>query len=356
MTEAVRIVQVATELPAHREEASTILTYLEQWMQGQSERDKEKARRIFRNSGVQARHSIIPIEEVFSLKSFAQRNDVFIREMIPLAEKVLKKALEAAAWLPTQVDYLITTSCTGIMIPSLDAYLVNRLKMRGDVLRLPVTEMGCAGGTSGLSYAYELMKSKPGKRAAVLSFESPTSTFQPQDFSFTNIVSAAIFGDGLACTLLSSAPEDVQENQAEIADARMYHFFDEERMMGFDLRENGLHIVLDPGVPLKIEAHFPHIIPPFLADLGWTLQEIDHFVFHPGGKKIIEMVESLVQPMGKDLRHTRHVLSSIGNMSSATVMFVLKACLDQGCRSGQKGIMLSFGPGFSAQQLALEWK
>ena len=109
MTEAVRIVQVATELPAHREEASTILTYLEQWMQGQSERDKEKARRIFRNSGVQARHSIIPIEEVFSLKSFAQRNDVFIREMIPLAEKVLKKALEAAAWLPTQVDYLITT-------------------------------------------------------------------------------------------------------------------------------------------------------------------------------------------------------------------------------------------------------
>lgn len=356
MIESVRIVQVATKLPAYREEASTILHYLEQWMQGQSERDKEKARRIFRNSGVQARHSIIPIEEVFSFKSFAQRNDVFIREMIPLAEEVLKQALDSAGWLPTQIDYLITTSCTGIMIPSIDAYLVNRLKMRGDVLRLPVTEMGCAGGTSGLSYAYELMKSKPGKRAAVLSFESPTSTFQVQDFSFTNIVSAAIFGDGLACTLLSSAADDIQDNQAEITAAKMYHFFDEERMMGFDLRENGLHIVLDPGVPLKIESHFPQIIPPFLSSLGWTWQEVDHFVFHPGGKKIIEMVESLVQPLGKDLRHTRGVLSRIGNMSSATVMFVLQACLLAGCQRGQKGIMLSFGPGFSAQQLALEWK
>lgn len=356
MSEPVRIVHVETKLPAFREEAATILTYLEKWMQGQTERDREKARRIFRNSGVQARHSILSIDEVFSSKTFAQRNDVFIQEMIPLAESMLLQALNNSGWQPTQVDYIITTSCTGIMIPSLDAYLVNRLKMRGDVVRLPVTEMGCAGGTSGLTYAYELLKAKPGKRAVVLSFESPTSTFQDADFSFTNIVSAAIFGDGLACTLLSTAPEDQQPNQAEIQDTRMYHFFDEERMMGFDLRENGLHIVLDPGVPLKIESHFPQILPPFLSDLGWDWSEIDHFVFHPGGKKIIEMVEALVHPLGKDLRHTRQVLNSVGNMSSATVMFVLKAVQEAGTQPGQKGIMLSFGPGFSAQQLALEWK
>ena len=176
------------------------------------------------------------------------------------------------------------------MIPSLDAYLINALKLRQDIVRLPVTEMGCAAGVSGMIYAKNFLKANPGKRAAVVAVESPTATFQLSDFSMANIVSAAIFGDGAACVLLSSHEED---EGPDMIDEQMYHFYDAEDMMGFKLTNTGLQMVLDVGVPDQIEAHFPSIIHPFLARNGLEINDIDHLIFHPGGKKIIQVVESL---------------------------------------------------------------
>jgi predicted naringenin-chalcone synthase len=133
----------------------------------------------------------------FYKTSFEERNDIYSREVIDLGEKVLDKALKKSGWKPEDLDYIITVSCTGIMIPSLDAYLINKL-LRQDIVRLPVTEMGCAAGISGIIYAKNFLQSNPGKRAAVIAVESPTATFQLNDFSMSNIVSAAIFGDGAA--------------------------------------------------------------------------------------------------------------------------------------------------------------
>jgi predicted naringenin-chalcone synthase len=131
-----------------------------------------------------------------------KKDDIYSREVIDLGEKVLDKALKKSGWKPEDLDYIITVSCTGIMIPSLDAYLINKLKLRQDIVRLPVTEMGCAAGISGIIYAKNFLQSNPGKRAAVIAVESPTATFQLNDFSMSNIVSAAIFGDA-ACVFFS---------------------------------------------------------------------------------------------------------------------------------------------------------
>ncbi len=349
---SVKIKAVSKALPEFSRTTSEIIPFLDVWLAGQDDRFIRKVKKIFENAAVDRRYSFMTPSEVFSDLSFEERNNIYIREGIKLGSECLKSALEKASWNPEDLDYIITVSCTGIMIPSLDAYLINALKLRQDIVRLPVTEMGCAAGVSGMIYAKNFLKANPGKRAAVVAVESPTATLQIEDFSMANIVSAAIFGDGAACVLLSSNADD---NGPEILDEEMYHFYDAEEMMGFKMTNTGLKMVLDVEVPETIAAHFPQIIHPFLAKSNLEIKDIDHLIFHPGGKKIIQVVESLFGELGKNINDTKEVLRLYGNMSSATVLFVLERFMDSNPQPGNFGLMLSFGPGFSAQRILLKW-
>jgi alkylresorcinol/alkylpyrone synthase len=349
---SVKIKTVSKAVPEFSKSTGEIVEFLDVWLDGQNDRFIRKVKKIFENAAVDKRYSIMSPEEVFTTTSFEDKNKIYIREGIKLGTKCLEDALHNADWKPTDIDYLITVSCTGIMIPSLDAYLINKLGMRQDVVRLPVTEMGCAAGISGMIYAKNFLKSNPGKRAAVVAVESPSATFQHNDFSMANIISAAIFGDGAACVLLSSCEED---EGPEIIAEEMYHFFDAEHMMGFNLTNTGLQMVLDIEVPNAIASHFPDIIHPFLAKNNLDIIDIDHLIFHPGGKKIVQVVEELFGKLGKDINETKEVLRQYGNMSSATVLYVLERFMNTAREKGEKGLMLSFGPGFSAQKILLQW-
>jgi len=349
---AVRIKSVSTELPPFSRKTEEIIPFVEQWMVDQETRFKRKVIKIFEGAGVAKRYSIMDPIEVFNNPSFEARNAIYAREITRLGRKCLEKALDKAAWKPTDIDFIITVSCTGIMIPSVDAYLINALKMKQDVVRLPVTEMGCAAGVSGMIYAQNFLKANPGKRAAVLALEAPTATFQIEDFSMANIVSAAIFGDGAACVLMSSNEED---QGPEILGKSMYHFYDATDMMGFKLVDSGLQMILDKNVPENISAHFPNIIHPFLEQHHATIDEIDHLIFHPGGKKIVQTVEDLFGSMGKNIDDTKEVLRLYGNMSSATILYVLERFMDRDIPQGDLGLMLTFGPGFSAQRILLKF-
>jgi alkylresorcinol/alkylpyrone synthase len=348
----VKIVTVSTETPNFSRETEEIIPFLDIWLQDQDERFVRKVKKIFEGANVDKRYSIMDPVEVFSLHSFEQRNAIYSREMIILGEKVLQKALNQVNWLPESIDFIITVSCTGIMIPSLDAYLINKLNLKQDIVRLPVTEMGCVGGVSGLIYAKNFLKANPNKRAALITVESPTATFQIDDFSMANIVSAAIFGDGAACVLLSSFPDD---KGPKIIDEAMYHFYDKEQMMGFELTNKGLKMILDVEVPETIGEHFDAIIHPFLQRNQLNITDIDHLIFHPGGKKIINLVENLFKDLDKNINDTKEVLRLFGNMSSSTVLFVLERIMKKQPKNNEKGLMLSFGPGFTAQRILLEW-
>ena len=348
----VKITAAAKQLPKYYKETKDIIPFVNVWMQGQEERFQRKVIKIFEGAAVDKRYSIMNPEEVFTATSFEDKNNIYKREVIELAEKSLVKALDKAQLKPTDIDYIITVSCTGIMIPSVDAYLINSLQMKQDIVRLPVTEMGCAAGISGIIYAKNFLKANPNKRAAVVAVEAPTATFQLDDYSMTNIVSAAIFGDGTSSVILSSYEED---EGPTIVDEEMYHFFDATKMMGFELRNSGLQIILDKEVPEKIAKHFPKIIHPFLEKNNLTIEDIDHLIFHPGGKKIVQTVEELFGVLGKNIDDTKEVLRLYGNMSSATVLYVLERFMDKNPAKGEKGVMLSFGPGFSAQRVLLEW-
>jgi alkylresorcinol/alkylpyrone synthase len=349
---SVKIITAAKQLPQYSRTTADILPLLDGWLDGQDERFIKKVKKIFEGAAVDVRYSIMDPEEVFTATSFEEKNDIYIREAIKLGEQVLNNALNKAGWEAQSIDYIITVSCTGIMIPSLDAYLINKMKLRQDIVRLPVTEMGCAAGISGIIYAKNFLKANPGKRAAVIAVESPTATFQLDDFSMPNIVSAAIFGDGAACCLLSSHDDD---EGPEIIDEQMYHFYDAEHMMGFKLTNSGLQMVLDIEVPDTIASHFGDIIHPFLQHNNLSIEDIDHLIFHPGGKKIVQTVEELFSGLGKNIDDTKQVLRQYGNMSSATVLYVLERIIDSNPKKGERGVMLSFGPGFSAQRVLLQW-
>jgi alkylresorcinol/alkylpyrone synthase len=347
-----KILATATELPEFTKPTEEILADMEQHLEGHDERFKKKVLRIFKYAQVDRRYSIMPAEQVLANLSFEEKNDYYIEKVTDLAESVLRKALKKAQLQPDEIDYIITVSCTGFMIPSVDAFLINRLKMRQDIVRLPVTEMGCAAGVSATIYANNFLRANPGKRAAIIAVESPMSTFQYGDFSMANMVSAAIFGDGAACAIIGY---DDQPAPA-IIDTNMYHFFDETHMMGFQLKNTGFQMVLDPSVPETIKAHFKDIIFPFLEKNELSIEDVDHLIFHPGGKKIVQMVEGLFGEMGKDLEATKGVLREYGNMSSATVLYVLDEYLQREIPVGDYGLMLSFGPGFSAQSVLLKWE
>lgn len=349
---SITIKTVATQLPPFSQATEETIPLVKMWLQGQESRFQRKVIKIFEGSGVDRRYSIMNPEEVFTNTDFESKNEIYRREVKKLGKQSLHKALQQASWNATDIDFIITVSCTGFMIPSVDAYLINELQLRDDVVRLPVTEMGCAAGVSGMIYAKSFLKANPGKRAAVIAIEAPTATFQLEDYSMANIVSAAIFGDGAACVLLSS---NQQDSGPKLLDEAMFHFYDATQLMGFKLVNTGLQMILDKDVPQTIANHFPDIIHPFLKQNNKTIDDIDHLIFHPGGKKIVQTVEDLFGSLGKNIDDTKEVLKLYGNMSSVTVLFVLERFLKKNIKTGDLGLMLSFGPGFSAQRILIEF-
>lgn len=308
--------------------------------------------RIFENADIERRAAPFPIETVFSEMSFQEKNDLYISAAIDLAERSLRKALNESGTDPRELDYLITTSCTGFMIPSVDAYLIDRLGLRQDIKRMPITEMGCAGGTAALIYASDLARANPEMRAAIVSVEIPSITFQARDWSMENLVSTAIFADGAAAVILGPT----SAVRPAIVDTDMYHFPDSTRLMGYHLQNTGLKIVLDRDVPDAIQAHFEKFFFPFLKRNGLEPAQVDNYMFHPGGKKIIARTEDFIGRYGKDISDSRAILRECGNLSSATILHILERVLQKPHAAGELGYLLAFGPGFSAQSLLVRWQ
>jgi alkylresorcinol/alkylpyrone synthase len=346
-----KILSVVSVKPKHLYSTKEIIDAADRyWLQKQEPKNRSLALKIFHGAEISSRGSVIPLEQVFTHTSFQEKNDLYIEATKELAERALLTACEKIDLSPQKLDYLITTSCTGFMIPSVDAYLINKLNMHKNVIRMPITEMGCAGGTSAVIYAREILRGNPKAKIGIVCVEAPSLTFQQNDFSMENIVSTAIFADGAAAMILGEGIGP------EIRATEMHHFSDSTYLMGYNLTNTGLKIVLDREVPDAIHKEFSQFFDPFLAKNDLGLRDINHFIFHPGGKKIIHLVESLLSPHGKNVNASKKVLSTRGNLSSATVFCVLEETIESCApKSGDFGYMLAFGPGFSAQSILLRW-
>lgn len=346
-----KILSVTAVSPDHRYSTEEIRPFLDRWLRAHGG-DQDAMRRIARSVQIDHRACALPIEAIFESRTFEERNDSYMECAVDLASRAFEAGLAAAGVGAGEIDFIITTSCTGFMIPSMDAHLANRFGMRRDLQRLPVLQMGCAGGTAGLIYAHDYLRAHPRGKVAVIACELPSLTLQLGDVSMANIVSAALFADGAACVILGAT----DEVRPVIVDTQMTHIHDTAGVMGYRLTDGGLKIILEREVPDVIAANLEPIVRPFLARNGIGLDHVDHMIFHPGSVKILQRTEELLAPLGKHVEDSKAVLRAHGNMSSATVLFILERFVSRGLPAGDRGLMLSFGPGFMGHTLLLEWR
>jgi alkylresorcinol/alkylpyrone synthase len=316
------------------------------------ERRLEAMMSIVDNAQEHQRRAIFPIDYTIEPRALEKTNQEYIEHSIKLGREAAEICLANAGFRANEIDLLITVSCTGFMIPSLDAHLINLMGFRANVTRIPFTELGCAAGAMALGRAAEFTTARPDGNALVVSVDLPSLTFQRKDISQANLISSILFGDGAAAALVSGNGH----HGPKILASETYTFPDSLGAMGFDLRDSGFHILLAKDVPEMIGARIRELVDGFLERQGRKREDIKGWILHPGGARLLGNVESALGLSSSDTQPSWDILANVGNLSSATILFILKEWLDKRpLRAGEYALAAAFGPGFSAEFLLLQW-
>ncbi|MDX1711024.1 MAG: type III polyketide synthase [Rhodovibrionaceae bacterium] len=311
---------------------------------------------VFENAGIRRRYSCVPLDWYARAVGWKERNDLYVRHALDLAETAASKALARANLQADEVDQVIALSTTGIATPSLDSRLIGRLGLRPDVVRLPVFGLGCAGGVLGLNRAAAMARAEPGSRVLMVVVELCALTFRPQDTSNSNVVAAALFGDGAAAAVISTEPVAATPAPSPAAAKLIawgeHTWPDSLDVMGWDVEDDGLGVLFSRDIPMIVERDFAVAARDFLASLGLGLDDLNGAICHPGGAKVIVALERALGFAEGSMLHARQVLRDYGNMSAATVLFVLDRALEVG-KDGRH-LISALGPGFSVGFSLLE--
>ena len=265
-----------------------------------------------------------------------------------MLEATTVQVLERAGRSKDDIDAIVVVSTTGIATPSLDALLIDRMGLRATVRRLPIFGLGCAGGVIGLARAASQAVTAPGETVLFLVVELCALSFRRDDFSKSNIVATALFGDGAAGALLSTEGD----GPAVIA-AGEYTWPGSLDVMGWEVADDGLSAIFSRDIPQLVAGRFRAVAAEFLARHDLAIDDIDRFVCHPGGAKVVAALENAFGLKPGALAGARAVLRDFGNMSAATVMFVLDRMLNER-RPWRRTLMNALGPGFTAGFVVLD--
>jgi alkylresorcinol/alkylpyrone synthase len=310
-------------------------------------RDIERMIPVFTNTGIERRYSCVPIDWYSAPHGWRDRTALYVDNAVALLEKVTLACLAEAGLTGHDIDAIVVASTTGIATPSLDAIVVERMGLRRDIMRLPIFGLGCAGGVIGFARAADLAKASPGRRVLFLVVELCALTFRKDDFSKSNIVAAALFGDGAAGAILSTDGKGPVFGAA--GEYTWPHSLD---IMGWDIQEDGLKARFAQSIPSLVSSDFRQLMLEFLRANDLTLEDIAAFACHPGGAKVLDAIEDALGLANGALCESRSVLRDYGNMSAATVMFVLERMKTRLAR--QRTLASALGPGFTSAFLVLE--
>lgn len=350
------IVGTATALPPHRYGQQELAAVARQLM---PELTVEPAvlQRFFRSVGVEQRYLALPAEEYTALDGLQKRNDAWIATAVPLAELVVGRALADAGLEPRDVATIYSTTITGIAVPSLEARLMNRLPFRPSVKRVPMFGLGCLAGAAGVARAADYLRAFPDEVAVLLSVELCSLTIQREDASTANLISTGLFGDGAAAVVLAGAHHPSATRRGpRVLDSQSHFFANTERAMGWDVTDTGFKIVLGREVPTIAREGLAGLVDALLSRHELTREDIGSWVVHPGGPAVMSATIDGLGLAPDALERTKRSLASIGNLSSASVLFLL----DEFRRSvrparGSYGMMIAMGPAFSAEAVLLQW-
>lgn len=348
-----RICAVARGLPPHyADQEALIAAFRALW--ARQHFNLERLEDLHRAVQVGGRYLARPLAEYEQLVTFAQRNAAWTESATELGEAVVRDALDRAGVAPDEVDHVYFVTVTGIATPSIEARLVDRLGLRSDVKRTPIFGLGCVAGAAGLARAADYLRAFPQQVAVLLSVELCSLTLQREDLSIANIIASGLFGDGAAAVVLTGAAR--APVGPRVLASRSVFYPQTERMMGWDVVDGGFKVVLSSKVPQLVRDHVRGDVDGFLAQHGLARSDVRHFVAHTGGPKVLEAFEAALELTPDALARSWASLRQTGNLSSASVLFVLEDLLASGeARPGDRGLVMAMGPGFCAELVLVEW-
>jgi alkylresorcinol/alkylpyrone synthase len=346
MTKPVGLHSLATASPPHELLQSEIVAAAKLVMP-QYFPDFERLLPVFDNAGIRARQSVVPIEWFYDPRGWPERTEAYLAGATELFEKAAGAALEEAGLRGADIDTVVTVSSTGIATPSLEARCLGTMGFRSDISRAPVFGLGCAGGVTGLSIAARMAAAEPGTRVLFVCIELCTLSFRLERPSNADIVATALFGDGAAACVLQAG----EGGFAQITAAGEHTWPDTLDIMGWRVDPEGLGVIFAQSIPPFARKRLRPAMDRMLARQGLDVADVDRFLCHPGGAKVIEALEGALDLGQGALDHERAVLADHGNMSAPTVLYVLERARRTGLP--RRSVLAALGPGFTASTATL---
>ena len=331
----------------------------------QSFKDVDRLLNAFHNGLVEKRHFAKELEWYNEDHSFKEKNDAFIQSAVSLGAEAITKCLNNEDLLKrsvscSEIDAIFFITSTGMATPSIEARIMNILPFSPHTKRIPIWGLGCAGGAAGLSRAFEYCRAYPEAKVLVLAIELCSLTFQRNDHSKSNLIGTSLFADGVACVLVTG--DEVSPNEISklpsipyIEATQSTTMRDSLDVMGWSIENEGLFVIFSKDIPSIIEKWLKPNVTQFLQSYKLSIEEMNHFIAHPGGKKVLDAYTLSLGLKPAMIETPLSVLKHFGNMSSVTVLFVLNRFLSKG-KLGDWGLCTALGPGFSSELLLLRWK
>ena len=348
-----RILAVRSALPAHKYPQAELTRKVAE-LSRLRPAQRALLQRLHRNTGVDTRHTVLPLPEYGAFEGVGPANDRYIEEATRLGERALRATLDAGGIAASDLDLLVVTSVTGVAVPSLDARLIPRLGLRPDVKRLPVFGLGCVAGAAGLARVHDYLLAWPGHAAAVLAVELCSLTWHAGSVTTADMVVSGLFGDG-AAALVATGADVPDRGLATVLATRSEVYPDSGDTLGWRLDSGGFRIVLTADLADVVERRLAGSVSSFLASHGLTTDDIGTWICHPGGPKVLDAIRKSLKLPESAVALSRQSLAEVGNLSSASVLHVLEKIADEGKREGSFGIMIGLGPGVSAELVLLTW-
>ncbi len=347
------IAAVGRALPENYYDQDTLIAaFKKQW--GKRHYNLDRLESLHQNVLVGGRHLALKLEEYERLESFTDTNNAFIRCSVELGARAIDDGLVAAGLQTQDIDHIFFVTSTGIATPSIDALLANRLGLRSDMKRTPIFGLGCLAGAAGIARAADYLRAYPDQVAVLVSVELCSLTLQREDLSIPNIIASGLFGDGAAAVVLVG--EERANGGPTVVASRSIFYPRTEEVMGWDITREGFRVVLSADVPDVVREHVRDDVERFLADQELGLEHISSYVCHPGGPKVLEALQDVLELPADALALTWESLKSLGNLSSASVLMVLRDTLEhRRPPAGSHGLILAMGPGFCSELVLLRW-
>lgn len=314
----------------------------------------ERMMGAFDNTEIKTRNFCKPLDYFFTPHSFKDQNAEYIRIAVEYSVKAIEECIASAQIQKDEITDILFVSTTGLATPSIDALIINEMRLNQNISRLPIFGLGCAGGVSGFAKACILAKGNPDAVVLLVAVELCSLTFLQNDFSKSNFIGSTLFADGVsACIITGVNRTKTAKNSITFLDSQSKLYYDTLDVMGWEFLDKGFKVLFSQDIPTIISQNIRNDISSFLEKHQLTIRDIKNFVFHPGGKKVLTAYEEALQVEGDFLKNTREVMRDNGNLSSATVLYVLERFFSQGFEDGY-GLMVSMGPGFSSEMALLQ--